>query len=122
MFQKSFHPSMLLYTSLLPAGTFRTVLVRSTPENTSSPNIAGILRSHLNISKGQFVNAPFSMLATPLPIITSARDVQLQKARSPMLSTLSGIAMLVSPRHSLNAHAPMLVTLLGIVTLVRPLH
>ncbi len=48
-----------------------------------------------------------------------------QKVLSPMLVTLSGMAMLVKEEQSKNAHFPTLVTLLGITTLrkeVQPLN
>ena len=52
--------------------------------------------------------------------VTSVSLLQPLNAH-PMLVTLSGIVMLVSPLHSENAEDPMLVTLSGIVTLVSPL-
>ncbi len=47
------------------------------------------------------------------------RLVQSLNAHSPMLITLSGMVMEVSPVQSLNAYSPMLVTLEGMVMEVK---
>ena len=51
---------------------------------------------------------------------TFVRLLQRRKASFPMLVTLLGISMLVSPDQFSNAEIPMLVTLLGITMLASP--
>ena len=41
------------------------------------------------------------------------RESQPEKAKSPILVTLSGIMMLVRELHSEKAHSPILITLSG---------
>ena len=50
------------------------------------------------------------MLVTLSGIVTLVRDLQFQKAYSPMLVTLSGIVTLVKDVQSSKAQLPMLVT------------
>ena len=60
----------------------------------------------------------FHCTIVPLKVML-VRPLQPEKARAPMLVTLSGIVMLASPVQPSKAESPMLVTLSGIVTLVR---
>ena len=54
-------------------------------------------------------------------IVRDSRDEQPLKADEPMVVTLSGMVMLVSPLQPRKAFWPMLIKLSGIVTLVKPL-
>ena len=47
------------------------------------------------------------MLVTPLPIVTTERLVQCEKAESPMEVTLSGMAMLVKAEQLENIPSPI---------------
>jgi hypothetical protein len=60
------------------------------------------------------------MLVTPLPMVQLVRPLQLLKALSPILVTLSGIVMDVNPSHLLKAPEPIVTTLFGIVEDLQP--
>ncbi len=53
-------------------------------------------------------------------MLTEVRLVQLWKAPSPMLVTLSGIVREISVEQPENAPLPMLVTLFGMIELLHP--
>ena len=62
---------------------------------------------------------PVSSAVTPLGIFTDARDVQPEKALSPMLTSPSGRVISVRDVQLLNACFPMEVTVLGMDTIAR---
>ena len=72
------------------------------------------------VSPVQPEKAKEPMLVTLSGIVTLTSPVQREKAFSPILVTLLPIATLVSPVQCWKAPMPMLVTLSGIVTLVSP--
>ena len=71
------------------------------------------------VSPVQPEKAKEPMLVTLSGIVTLTSPVQREKAESPMLVTLSGISMLVNPVQPEKAFSPILVTLFGIVMFVR---
>ena len=92
------------------------------PENADPPIPRTPVRFKLPESESIYPTAQLSTNFTPGIVAVSKREaLQPENAEDPMLVTLSGIAMLVSPLQPENAQSPMLVTLPGIVTLVSPL-
>ena len=72
----------------------------------------------VNLVQEKNVQSP--MLVTLSGIAILVKPEQEAKALLPMLATLSGITMLVNPEQEAKASFPMLFTLSGIVTLVKP--
>ena len=94
-----FHTSAARYIPFLPTGTISLTLFNGTPENTLWSIASGVCQ----------------------PTATAVSPLQPEKALSPILVTLPGIAIEVSPLHPEKAPPPILVTLLGILIDVSPL-
>ena len=96
-------------------------LMLVTPFGITSSVINSLFKYKLRAYDNGLAYAPKSILhqAARSFICTSLSLVQASNALFPMLVTLLGIVMLVSPQHQ-NALFPMLVTLFGIVMLVSP--
>ena len=69
----------------------------------------------------QLEKARSPMLSTLFPIVTDVRLLHLEKAASSMLVTLLGMVTDVRPLQSEKAPSPMLVTLSGIAVFLHPL-
>ena len=62
----------------------------------------------------QYANALFPIVVTLFGIFMLVSPAHPENASSPIVVTLSGIFMLVSPVHPENASLPIVVTVLGI--------
>ena len=85
------------------------------------PTDGAFPRNSALVSLRQPENAEFSMLVTPLGIVTLPSRLQPENAGASMLVTPEGIVTLVSALQAMNAALPMLVTHGGSVTLLSSL-
>jgi hypothetical protein len=74
------------------------------------------------VAEWQLLNAPPSIVTTPLPILIDAAEVHPSKALKRMFVTLSGIVIEPKLLQYRKALRPITVILLGMTTEVRLLH
>ena len=77
--------------------------------------LLGIL---IDFRESQLANVRYSILSTPVPIITEVRALQPKNAFLSMVVTLSGIVIIFSESQLINDQLPIFVVPFEIVTVV----